>query len=78
MRGTTKKSIAIIGEDETEWFYFESLRVARRYPFKIAPYFPQHSDVRHMVKLINRCVRDEYDYIICLFDMVKTSNSKFK
>lgn len=23
-----KKSIAIIGEGETEWFYFESLRIA--------------------------------------------------
>ena len=30
-------SIAIIGEGETEWFYFESLRVAKRYPFKVAP-----------------------------------------
>lgn len=27
-----KKSIAIIGEGETEWFYLESLRVAKRYP----------------------------------------------
>lgn len=24
-------SIALIGEGETEWFYFESLRVAKRY-----------------------------------------------
>lgn len=36
-----KKSIAIIGEGETEWFYFDSLRVACRYPFKVAPDFPQ-------------------------------------
>lgn len=35
-----KKSIAIIGEGETEWFYFDSLRVACRYPFKVAPDFP--------------------------------------
>ena len=35
-----KKSIAIIGEGETEWFYFESLRIARRYPFKLSPGFP--------------------------------------
>ena len=26
-----KKSIAIIGEGETEWFYFDSLRVTWRY-----------------------------------------------
>ena len=27
-----KKSIAIIGEGETEWFYLESLRVAKTLP----------------------------------------------
>ena len=27
MRRTVTKSIAIIGEGETEWFYFDSLRV---------------------------------------------------
>lgn len=35
-----KKSIAIIGEGETEWFYLDSLRVARRYPFQMKPSFP--------------------------------------
>ena len=40
-----KKSIAIIGEGETEWWYFETLRVACRYKFKVAPDFPQHSDI---------------------------------
>ncbi len=47
------KSIAIIGEGETEWFYFDSLRIARRYPFKVAPDFPQHSDInykKHKIK----------------------------
>ena len=46
-----KKSIAIIGEGETEWWYFETLRVACRYKFKVAPDFPQHSDIPHMAKL---------------------------
>lgn len=40
MRRTVTKSIAIIGEGETEWFYFDSLRAACRYPFKVAPDFP--------------------------------------
>ncbi len=64
-----KQSIAIIGEGETEWFYFEALRVAHRYPFKIAPSFPQHSDIPHMAKLAEECVRREYDYVVCLVDM---------
>ncbi len=37
------KSIAIIGEGET-------MRIARRYPFKVAPDFPQHSDINHILK----------------------------
>ena len=32
-----KKSIAIIGEGETEWWYFDTLRIACRYKFKVAP-----------------------------------------
>lgn len=35
-----KKSIAIIGEGETEWFYFDSLRIACRYPLRWRPIFP--------------------------------------
>lgn len=40
--GRVSKSIAIIGEGETEWFYFDSLRISRRFPFKMAPDFPSH------------------------------------
>ena len=50
MRRTVTKSIAIIGERETEWFYFDSLRVACRYPFKVAPDFPQHSDISYLIR----------------------------
>ena len=64
-----KKSIAIIGEGETEWFYFDSLRIACRYPFKVAPDFPQHSDIPHMAKLAESYVKCETDYVICLVDM---------
>ena len=51
MGRTVTKSIAIIGEGETEWFYFDSLRIACRYPFKVAPDFPQHSDINHTLYL---------------------------
>ena len=69
MKRTVTKSIAIIGEGETEWFYFDSLRVVRRYPFKVAPDFPQHSDINHMLKLVESYLNKQYDYIVCLFDM---------
>lgn len=64
-----KISIAIIGEGETEWFYFESLRVAKRYPFKVAPTLAQHSDIGHIVKLVERFVKDGFDRVFCLLDM---------
>ena len=64
-----KKSIAIIGEGETEWFYFESLRIAKRYPFKLSPGFPQHADIEHILKLAKAKLAEHYDYVVCLIDM---------
>lgn len=64
-----KKSIAIIGEGETEWWYFETLRIACRYKFKVAPDFPQHSDIPHMAKLAEDYVVRETDHVVCLVDM---------
>lgn len=69
MGRTVTKSIAIIGEGDTEWFYFDSLRIACRYPFKVAPDFPQHSDVNHILKLVESYLNRQYDYVVCLFDM---------
>ena len=64
-----KKSIAIIGEGETEWFYFESLRVACRYPYKLTPGFPKHADIEHILKLAKAKLAEHYDYVVCLIDM---------
>ena len=70
MKRTVTKSVAIIGEGETEWFYFDSLRITCRYPFKVAPDFPQHSDIKHILKLVESYLnRQQYDFIVCLFDM---------
>lgn len=69
MARVVSKSIAIIGEGETEWFYFDSLRVACRFPFKVAPDFPQHSDIHHVLKLVESYIDKQYDYVVCLFDM---------
>ena len=64
-----RKSIAIIGEGETEWFYFDSLRVACRYPFKLSPGFPQHADIGHILKMAKAKLSEGYDYVVCLIDM---------
>lgn len=78
MGRTVTKSIAIIGEGETEWFYFDSLRIACRYPFKVAPDFPQHSDINHILKLVESYLSKQYDYIVCLFDMDRLYQSLLK
>jgi hypothetical protein len=74
------KSVAIIGEGETEWFYFDSLRVTERYPFKIAPDFPSHSDIGHILQLAERYSNEGYDFIICLIDMdrIKQNPTEWK
>ena len=64
-----KKSIAIIGEGETEWFYFDSLRIARRLPFKLSPELPSHPDIASMMKTAERCLEQEYDHVVCVVDM---------
>ncbi len=70
MKRTITKSVAIIGEGETEWFYFDSLRITCRSPFKVAPDFPQHSDIKHILKLVESYLnKQQYDFIVCLFDM---------
>lgn len=70
MKRTVTKSVDIIGEGETEWFYFDSLRITCRYPFKVAPDFPQHSDIKHILKLVESYLnKQQYDFIVCLFDM---------
>lgn len=64
-----KKSVAIIGEGETEWFYLESLRIAKRYPFQMKPTFPKHSDWRYIFQQAQSCLSEGYDIVICLVDM---------
>ena len=57
--------------DETDEYIFnyDSLRVARRYKFKVVPDFPQHSDIRHMAKMAEDYVKREMDYVVCVVDM---------
>ena len=64
-----KKSMAIFGEGETEWFYIESLRIAGHYHFRMKPSLPQHPDIKHMLSEAKKCVAEGYDEVVCLVDM---------
>ena len=41
----------------------DSLRIACRYPFKVAPDFPRHSDIKHILKLVESYLNKQYDYM---------------
>lgn len=69
MRGKIRKSIAIIGEGETEQSYFHSLKSYKRFYIKIEPTFPRHSDIEDIVNLAEKYILENYDYVICLIDM---------
>lgn len=65
----TKVSVAVIGEGETEWFFIDSLRILRRFPFRVAPDFPSHADIGHIRKLLMQYLDAGYDFVVCLIDM---------
>lgn len=64
-----KKSVAIIGEGETEWFYFERLRTHKRYHFQLKPTFPKHSSWQSLFQEAQKCKTEEFDTVIVLIDM---------
>ena len=63
------KSIAIIGEGLTEWFYFESLRQTERFAFDIKPELPKRSDFRELIKLARQKREEGYDLVYIVLDM---------
>jgi hypothetical protein len=63
------KSIAVIGEGKTEWFYFESMRVYCHFPFKLKPGLPKHSDITSIQRLAEKSIEEGYDYVLCVIDM---------
>lgn len=74
MKIKNKQSIAIIGEGETEWFYFDALRIANRYRFKLLPDIPKHSEIKYITDLAEKYIDQRYDYVICLIDMDVMTN----
>jgi len=64
-----KKSIAIIGEGETEQAYFSYIRKSRRYPIAIKPDLPSNSNFRGIFHKAEILLRQDYDLVFCLIDL---------
>jgi hypothetical protein len=64
-----KFQVAIVGEGETEWFYFSNMRQNENFNFKVAPDLPKHSDYKSIIQTA-RNKRDEgYDLVFCVLDL---------
>lgn len=64
-----RRSIAFIGEGETEFHYINQLRSAERLHIKIEPGLPQHSSLDAIVALAERMLARGYDLVVCMIDM---------
>ena len=65
----TKFKVTIIGEGETEWYYFNNLKATERYKFKITPELPKHSDYKTIIKTARKKRDEGYDLVFCVLDM---------
>ncbi len=70
--GKMKKRFAIVGEGPTEWHYFDGFRKEKRYPFKINPDLPKHSDWKSILKKAQIQVHEGYDKVFCVLDFDTT------
>lgn len=63
-----RKSVAILGEGITEYYYFQSLRDL--FPrITVKPDYPKHSSISELERKIAEYNQLGYDYIFCVIDM---------
>lgn len=76
-----QKSIAILGEGETEYFYFMDLKFSEKSQFIIKPDKPKHSsDLNSFMKKIIKLLSDEFDeiYVVLDLDRIVTNTSEME
>lgn len=66
---STKYRVAIVGEGETEWYYFTGMRQVERFGFKVEPDLPKHSDYKTLIKTARRKRDEGYDLVYCVLDL---------
>lgn len=63
-----KKSILLLGEGPTEFFYFNSVRGLFK-GLTIAPDYPKHTNLKELKIMIEKGIKSGYDYVFCVIDM---------
>ena len=64
-----KFQVAIVGEGETEWFYFSNMRQYEKFTFKVAPDLPKHSDYKSIINTARKKRDEGYDIVFCVLDL---------
>lgn len=70
-----KLSVAIIGEGQTEWYYFLNMRKTQRFGFEVKPSMPKHSDFKTIIKTARKFRIEGYDLVFCVLDMDNILNN---
>lgn len=65
----TKFKVAIVGEGNTEWYYFSNMRQYERFSYKVEPEFPKHSDYMSIINTARRKRDEGYDLVFCVLDL---------
>jgi len=65
----TRFKVAIVGEGDTEWYYFTSMRQYERFSFKVEPDLPKHSDYKTIIKTARKKRDEVYDLVFCVIDL---------
>ncbi|HPX04959.1 MAG TPA: RloB family protein [Tenuifilaceae bacterium] len=65
----TKFRVAIVGEGDTEWYYFSNMKQCERFSYKIEPELPKHSDYKTIIDTARRKRDEGYDLIFCVLDL---------
>lgn len=63
-----KKSILLLGEGPTEFFYFNSVRNLFK-GVTIAPDYPKHTNLKELKIKIEEGIKSGYNYVFCVIDM---------
>lgn len=66
--GRLRKTILVLGEGPTEFYYFNSLRDVLG-NITISPDYPRHTNIKDLEQKIAEGVSSGYDYIFCVIDM---------
>jgi len=65
----TKFKVAIVGEGDTEWYYFSNMRQCEKFSFKVEPELPKHSDYKTIINTARRKRDEGYDLVFCVLDL---------